>query len=350
MTDDRPRVTADGLTQCARAMFEAAGLSADDAAKVAEVLVWANLRGVDSHGVIRLPRYLEMITFELLNPKPNFQILRETPASIVIDADKAAGAVGMSKAMEHAIEKAGNVGIGWALLRRSSHSGAIGYFARMAAEADMIGLAITTSLPNMAYHGARGPGVATSPIAISAPGLEHAPLTLDMATGIVSFGKLAHARHSNEPIPEGWALTSDGEPTTDAATAAIPMPLGGPKGSGLALMFECLTSVLVANPLIAPDISAPPRGKRHNQNGLCVAIDIAAFMDPDDYKRSIDDTVAALKSLPVADDVDEILVPGERGDRVLVERTRDGIPLAPGTWKALEKSAGELCVAMPETL
>jgi ureidoglycolate dehydrogenase (NAD+) len=242
------------------------------------------------------------------------------------------------------------VGIGWALLRHSSHSGAIGYFARMAADADMIGMSITTSLPNMAYHGARGTGVATSPIAISAPGLEHAPLTLDMATGIVSFGKLAVARHSNEPIPEGWALTSDGEPTTDAATAAIPMPLGGPKGSGLALMFECLTSLLVANPLIAPDISAPPRGKRHNQNGLCVAIDIAAFMDPIEYKKSIDDTIAALKSLPVSDEVDEILVPGERGDRVLVERTRDGIPVAHGTWKALEAAAKDLGVAMPETL
>lgn len=176
MTDQRPRVTAEGLTRCADAIFQAAGLSAGDAAKVAEVLVWANLRGVDSHGVIRLPRYLEMIKFELLNPKPNIRILRETPATIVIDADRAAGAVGMSKAMEHAIEKAKNVGIGWALLRKSTHSGAIGYFARMAADADMIGLSITTSLPNMAYHGAKGSGVATSPIAISAPGLEHAPL------------------------------------------------------------------------------------------------------------------------------------------------------------------------------
>ncbi|NQU72857.1 MAG: Ldh family oxidoreductase [Rhodospirillales bacterium] len=350
MTDERPRVTAEALTQCACAIFEAAGLSINDAAKVAEVLVWANLRGVDSHGVIRLPRYLEMIEYGLMNPKPGIQILRETPATIVIDADRAAGAVGMSKAMEHAIFKAKNVGIGWALLRKSTHAGAIGYFARMASDADMIGLCITTSLPNMAYHGARGSGVATSPIAISAPGLEHAPLTLDMATGIVSFGKLAVARHSNQPIPEGWALTSEGEPTTDAATAAIPLPLGGPKGSGLALMFECLTSLLVANPLIAPDISAPPRGKRHNQNALCMAIAISAFMDPEEYKQSVDETIAALKSLPVSDDVDEILVPGERGDRELLARERDGIPIAPGTWKALEQATANLGVKMPETL
>ena len=107
---------------------------------------------------------------------------------------------------------------------------------------------------------------------------------------------------------------------------------------------------MVANPLIAPDISAPPRGKRHNQNGLCVAIDIAAFMDPIEYKKSIDDTIAALKSLPMSNEVDEILVPGERGDQVLVERTRDGIPVAHGTWKALEAAAKDLGVPMPETL
>ncbi len=350
MTDQRNRVTAEALQRCSCEILERAGLKPDDAQKVAEVLVWANLRGTDSHGVIRLPRYLRLIDYGLMNATPDIRKIRETPASVIIEADRAVGAVGMSVGMEHAIEKARNVGIGWALVRGSTHSGAIGYFALQAARENMIGMAISTSLPNMAYHGARGAGVATSPIAIAAPGAEHAPLMLDMSTGIVSFGKLAHARHAGQPIPAGWALDNDGNPTTDPAEAAIPMPMAGPKGSGLALMFECLTSLLVANPLISQDITAPPRGRRHNQNGLAVAIDIAAFMDPDEYKHSVDETVAALKTLTPAEGFDEILVPGERGDRVMVERSNDGIPLAPGTWDALSEAATQHGIDMPEPL
>lgn len=350
MSDQRPRVTAAALTRFTSDVLQSVDVPPKDADKVAEVLVWANRRGVDSHGVLRLPRYLRLVEFGLMNPKPNIRKIRETPASVVIEADRALGAVGMSVGMEHAIEKAKNVGIGWALIRGSTHSGAIGYFALQAARNDMIGMAISTSLPNMVYHGSRAAGVATSPIAIAAPGDKHPPLMLDMATGVVSFGKLAQARHTGEPIPEGWALTVDGEPTTDAAEAAIPMPLAGPKGSGLALMFECLTSILVGNPLISEDISAPPRGRRHNQNGLTVAIDPAAFTDPDQYKRDIDKTVVALKSLPTAEGTDEILVPGERGDRIRVERDRDGIPLAPGTWAALLEISAEHGIDMPETM
>lgn len=171
-----------------------------------------------------------------------------------------------------------------------------------------------------------------------------------MATAIASFGKLAQARHAGATLPEGWALTGAGDPTTDPGQAAIPMPLGGPKGAGLALMFECLTGLLVGNPLVEAELTGAEGVRRHNQNGLLLAIDIAAFIDVETYGASLDRMVELIKALPKAPGTDEILVPGERGDRVLVERSRDGIPIAPGTWRALTEAADRLGVEMPESL
>ena len=157
----------------------------------------------------------------------------------------------------------------------------------------MAGIAIAVSRPNMAYPGARTAGLATSPIAISVPGAEHAPLMLDMATATQSMGKIQLARDAGSALGEGWAIDADGNPTTDPNKAAIPTPLGGPKGGGLSLMFECLTSLTVGNPLIAPFIEDAPGGRRHMQNGLIIAIDVSKFGDVGDYAREIDRLTAS---------------------------------------------------------
>ena len=347
MTDMRRTVTQQNLTQFAHDVFVAAGMASHHAQTVAEVLVWANLRGVDSHGVLRIPRYLQMIDHGRMNPRPDIALTKETPASAVVDADRAAGPISMSLAMDRAIEKARNVGIGWVLVRGTTHAGAIGYYTLQAARAEMAGLAFVASVPNMAYHGSRKASIATSPLAIAVPGAEHAPLMLDMATAVVAWGKIAHARDAGTPIPEGWALDREGNQTTDAAQANIPLPLGGPKGSGLSVMLECLISLMVGNPIIADDLLDPKPGDQHRQNGLAVAIDIAAFTDAGDYKAQVDRLVEALKSLPKAEGVDEILAPGERGDRVLSDRSLSGIPLPAGTWRRLEEVADRFDLTMP---
>jgi ureidoglycolate dehydrogenase (NAD+) len=350
MSDRSIRVSADALARFAAEVFGRAGLPEADAAAIADVLVWANLRGVESHGVLRVPRYIEFLSLGWMKPKPEMRFERETAAAFVLEADSAAGPVAMARAMEKAVEKARAAGVGWGQVRAFTHSGAIGYYALQAAKAGMVGLATTASVPNMAYHGSRVPGVATNPIAIAAPGEAHAPLLLDMATSVAAVGKLVHARDSGGTIPEGWALDKDGNPTTDAVAAVLPLPLGGMKGAGLALMIECMTSLMVANPIAEDTILDRPGGKRHRQNGLVVAVDIAAFTDPLAYRRSVDSLIAALKTLPRAEGFEEILVPGERGDRVLAERQRNGIPLAKGTWRRLSEAAGKLGVEMPKTL
>ena len=350
MTSDPPRVAAENLRRFSSDVFIAAGMPEDHAHTVAEVLVWANLRGVDSHGVQRIPRYVGMIENQGMNPRPELRVVQETAASVLIEADRAAGPVAMSWAMEKAVAKAREAGIGWAMVRRMTHSGAIGYYTKQAVSADMAGLAFVSSLPNMAFHGARTPSIATSPIAFAVPGAAHEPLMLDMATAVIAGGRIVQARNAGEALQEGWALDPDGNPTTDAERATIPMPLGGPKGSGLSMMLECLISLMVGNPIISDELQNPSRGRPIRQNGLCIAVDISAFIDLETYRAQVDLLIETLKAQPRAEGVEEILVPGERGDRILAGRERDGIPVSAGTWKQLGEVADGLGVAMPETV
>ena len=347
MDSSSPIVGDTELNAFATRLFSAAGLPPEDAALVAKVLVWSNLRGVDSHGVLRIPGYLARVENGISNPVPNIRVTADMPAATVIDADGAFGQVALARATEIATEKAAAAGIGLCLVRHATHMGAIGFFTLEIAAEGMAGIAVNTSRPNMAYPGARSAGLATSPIAVSVPGAAHAPLMLDMATATQSMGKIQLARDTGMPLGEGWAIDADGNPTTDPERAAIPTALGGHKGAGLALMFECLTSLMVANPLIAPFLEGAPDGRKHMQNGLIIAIDISKFGDVGVYAREVDRLAAAIKSLPRADGVDEILVPGERGDRVLTQRRADGIPLPDGTWKRLSEVAEKLGVAMP---
>lgn len=342
-----PRVTEEALRSFAASLFAARGLPPADAALIARVLVWSNLRGVDSHGVLRIPGYLARIDNGLNNPTPNMKVSADFPAAAILDADRAFGQIALGKAMSVAIDKASDAGIGLCFIRRTTHMGAVGYFTLEAAAEGMAGIVIATSRPNMAYPGARTAGLATSPISIAVPGKEHAPLMLDMATATASMGKIALARDTGEALREGWAVDANGAPTTDAAKASIPTALGGPKGAGLSLMFECLTGLMVGNPLIAPFLEGAPDGKGHMQNGLAIAIDIAKFTDVGAYIGEVDRLIDALKELPKADGVDEILVPGERGDRELETRRADGIPLPQGTWDRLQQVAEPLGVGMP---
>jgi len=337
---------ADGLARFTTEIFVRAGLSNAHALTVADALVWANLRGVDSHGVMRVPRYVELIEVGDLNPNPAITVKTETPAAVLIDADRAAGPVAMTFGMTAAVRKARALGVGLALVRGTTHTAALGYYTLAAARENMAALALAGSTPNMAYHGARAAGVSTSPISIAVPGGEHAPILFDMGTGIVSIGKLMRAKHTGQSISDGWALDQSGNPTTDPQAAHIPMPLGGPKGSGLSLMIECIASVLAANPLLSESLEGTAVGHRHRQNGLALAIDIARFVDIGTFRDEIDRLVKAIKRLPRDPSVDEILVPGERGDRVFETRTRDGIPIPRATYEALRRVAEKLGVTM----
>ncbi|MCE2433335.1 MAG: Ldh family oxidoreductase [Candidatus Latescibacteria bacterium] len=331
------RIRAEHLEPFIQSVFENAGLSPEDAAIEAEVLIWANLRGVDSHGVLRVITYLDNIKTGAMNPQPDIRVVKESPAVAHIACDRALGPVATVPAMKKAIEKAKNVGIGWVLLSNVTHQGAMAYYSLMAAQEGFAGIAIVCSPPNMAPFGAKAAGVHNSPIAVAVPGNKRDPISLDMATSVAAGGKLQLAQDKGVPLGEDWALDAAGNPTTDARKGVILRPAGGPKGSGLALIFQCLSSLMVNNPLLVPVLRGGENSR--NQNSIVAAIDISFFIDLDDYKDHVDNLIDELKALPRADGFDDILMPGEPENRTLAQRSAEGIPLPEGTAEKLREAA-----------
>lgn len=345
------RVAWEPLREFVKEIFTRVGMPPEDAETEAAALVWANLRGIDSHGVLRIPTYVKEVAGGFINPKPDIQILKETPATLVIEADLAFGSVVTTFAMNQVMEKAKVAGIGWAFIRNTAHQGAMSYYTLMATEKDMAGIAFVCTPPGMAPYGARVAGVDNSPIAISVPAKRHRPLVQDMATSVAAGGKILLAIDKGTSIPEGWALDRDGNPTTDPRQAVTLLPFSGPKGSGLALMFECLSSVMIDNPMLEPVLLGHKKYEGHEiQNGVVVAIDISQFTDVEVYKQHIDNLIDGLKALPKAEGFSEILVPGEPENRTCDDRSRNGIPLPGGTVNRLRSVAENLGIRLPPGL
>lgn len=337
----------DKLHALVAGLFAARGMSPDDARTVADVLVWANLRGVDSHGVSRVPRYMELFDKGLSDPAARPSIERPRAAIAVVDGGSAPGPVALTAAMDAAIETARTTGVAWVAVRGTVHTGAIGYYTQRAARAGMAGLGIVAGMPNMAYVGGRGAGVATSPLSVAIPAGRHGEVLLDMATAVIALGKIAQYRAAGEPLPAGAALDADGEPTTDPTVARVPLPVGGAKGAGMSLVFELLASGLTASPIVSGYHSGTPEGRRHRQNATLLAVDISAFTPLDDFRALVDETVDAIKALPAADETTELLVPGERGHRTHTARLATGIPIPAKTWTALTQAATTAGVPFP---
>ncbi|MBN8965902.1 MAG: Ldh family oxidoreductase [Rhizobiales bacterium] len=331
--DDKKNVAPSELTRFVVDVFVQAGMSSDHASAVAEALVWANLRGVDSHGVVRIPRYLEMIDRGLMNVDPKPTCREPSASSIVIEADRAAGPVVLTCAVRDVVERARRHGlaVAVAVVGQMTHSGALGYYTQKAAAEGLACIAVNSGIPLMPYHGARGAALGTNPISIAVPGEHSDPIVFDMASSAVSAGKLALARKSGMPLDRGWAVDERGDPTIDPRAAAMSAPLGGPKGSGLALMIECLTSLLAGHPIVSEALRNTGDGSKHRQNAMLIAIDVARFVDLAVFRAQIGQLAAALKAMPRTIDSDDILLPGERGYRAASRRRADGIPLSPAT-------------------
>ena len=344
MPPERVTVPAADLQELVAAIYTAHGLRDADAAVLARVLVWANLRGIDSHGVSRALRYVELCEKGDANARPEIRIERPRPAVLAVDGDRAPGPVALNAAMEAAIETARETGVAWAGVGATTLTGAVGYYTSLAAEQGMVGLCMVAGMPNMGYEGARGAAVATSPLSIAVPAERHPTVLLDMATAIIALGKITQLKNQGKELPPGVAATKDGEPTTDPELAAVPLPLGGAKGSGMSLVFELVTSVLTGNAIVSAFHGGD---KRHRQNGAVVALDVAAFADPGEFRRGVDETLDALKSLPRMDEEAEIRFPGERGAATEAERRANGIPLTKKVWESLAAEAEKLGVAVP---
>ncbi|MYW67249.1 Ldh family oxidoreductase [Streptomyces sp. SID8379] len=347
---EKTLVAAADLRTFAAALLETGGLSAEHAATTADVFVWAAQRGVESHGIARVPGYLDLLAKKVANPDPRMKVESSTPAAAVLDADRAPGPVALTAAAEEAVTRARRCGIASVGVRQTVHTGAIGRYVSKIAEAGLVGIGFVAGMPNMGYTGVKGPAVATSPLAIAVPtpaASDRAPLLLDMATATIALGKIRQAKASGTPLPEGAAATADGTPTTDPERAVMPLPLGGAKGSGMSLSFELLTSVLVGAPIFAAFHSDDPAGRKHRQNALLIAVDPAAFGSADTFLADVDTTLGTLKGLPGDEGV---YYPGERSAATADARGAHGIPVAPKVWKQLTEVAAERGVPLPAHL
>jgi ureidoglycolate dehydrogenase (NAD+) len=348
MPQDSFRIGKAELTSFVADVFTAVGLSREHAIAWAKMLVWANLRGTDSHGIIRIPRYIDLVNAKSINATPKIRVERKPgAAAVVLEADRAPSAVALSRAVSEAVAVAREVGVGWCAARHLTHTGAIGYFALQAAEAGFAAIVMSASGPMMIYPGTRVAAVSSNPIAFAIPRRNGRPYLLDFSTGVVANGKIMAAADRGEKIPIGWGVDKDGRDTTDPKAVENVLPMAGMKGAGLSFMIECLTSLLLSEPRIAPDLENWAIGDDPFLNGSVVAIDPAAFGDRDRFLREAERLGIAIAGLARAEDVDKIMLPGERGDAIRAERERDGIPIPKGTWQRIAKAAQAVGVKPP---
>jgi len=345
--------TAEALTDYARAMFLAAGLREADAALVAGDLVKANLRGVDSHGVSRIPMYLERLRRGLVNPRPEVRVAQVAGAVAHVDGDNGMGFIASDVAMNAACDLAGEMGIGLAGVHRSTHFGMGACYALRAIERGYISLIFTNSSPAIPMWGGRTTFLGASPIAAGIPGGKHPPYVMDMAMTVIARGKIRLAAMKGDPIPPGLALDVDGNPTTDAAKAfeGVCLPFGGVKGSVLGTLMDLLAGLFTgAN--FGGDVKSLyfDHSEPQNVGHLFFAIRPDLFMALTDFQARMDTFYERIKALPRAAGVDEIMLPGEPEQRREDQRRRDGIPVTDNVIADLTAEGARLGVVFPSAL
>lgn len=344
----------DRLHDFTRKVFESFGVPGSDAAIAADVLLLADLRGIDSHGVARIPAYAGMLKSGHINPRPNVTIVRETPSTATVDGDNGLGLVVAPKANEIAMDKADNVGTGWVAVRGSNHYGIAGYYVLEALKRDQIGWSMTNTTRMTAPLWGAERMLGTNPIAIAFPGLEEPPVVIDMATTAAAFGKVEMAMRRGTPIPAGWAIGRDGRPTTDPKEMAdhgALLPLGserergGHKGYCLAAMIDLLSGPLAGanwGPFTPPFTLKYAEDTREVGIGLghfFGAMRIDAFADVDEFKRQVDDWIRTMRQTKPAPETSGPLIPGDPEREAEAKHRKDGIPLIPAVVEELREVA-----------
>lgn len=345
-------ITAPQLRTFTEQIFIAIGCSEADARLAADVLVSADLRGVDSHGVARLPGYIRLYDHQRINPQPAIRIVHETPSTAVVDGDRGLGLVVGPWAMQVAIEKARVAGTGWVAVRNSNHFGIAGYHALLAAEHDMIGQAMTHAAPLVAPTFSLDRLLGTNPIAVAVPAATEPAFLADFASTAVAYGKLEILQRKGQDIPEGWAQNADGQPTTDANAirnggALLPLGTdrehGSHKGYGLGAMVDIFSGVLSGanyGPWVPPFATA---GFMQANEGVGIgtghffgAMRIDAFRPADEFKTHMDTWIQRFRQAKAIDG-HQVLIPGDPERLMEAERLANGIPVTDPVLKTLEE-------------
>jgi len=344
-------VPAAQLFDLAKSILLSTGIPEQDAEDTAHCLVTANLRGVDTHGVIRLKVYTDRLRAGGNKPHPNVQVVRETPVAAVMDADDALGPVAGCRAMNLAIEKAGAAGVGLVAIRRGNHYGPAAHYAMMAVEHDMIGMSMTNVLASMPPTGGRQALIGNNPVAVAVPAGQEPTVVLDIATSLGSWGTVFTCAQKGEPLPPDRYLDADGNPTLKPEDilggGGCLLPIASYKGYGMALVMSVLTGLL-ADGVFDPDIPHPYNflDKGGENAYFQAAFRIDQFADVSHFKSRMDETIRLIRSSPRAPGADRIYLPGEKEHDTRQEREANGIPLNTkmvDELKALAVEAGVPC-------
>ncbi|HTH98389.1 MAG TPA: Ldh family oxidoreductase [Stellaceae bacterium] len=338
------------LREVGEALFGGEGLPPEDAAIVVDGMIRANLRGIDSHGLSRVPMYLDRLRKKVVNPRPNIRLEPVMPAVSLVDGDDGMGFLVGRRAMDEACRLAGNVGIGLVGARRSTHYGMAALYVQQAIEAGYIALALTNSSPAIPVWGGRTTFLGAAPLAAGVPAGRHTPYVLDMAMTVIARGKIRLAAQRGEPIPLGLALDLEGKPTQDASKAfeGVCLPFGGVKGAALSMLMDLLAGVLTgANyggdvKSLYFDHSAP-----QDVGHLFIAIKPDLFQSRETFDARMDTFVERVKDQPRAFGFDEILMPGEPEERTVAKRSRTGLPITDNVVRDLKAEADKLGLAFP---
>src|SRR6202521_2161519 len=342
-SSSQPRVGIAELKRFVSQALTSAGIPAEDATQVAALMAESDARGGDAHGIFRLPQYVKQIQSGGINARPNIQIVSDRAGTALIDGDNALGHLVMKRAAELAIEKARQCGVGWVGTRHSNHAGPAQLYARMPAAKDMIGMYFCVGNTNLVPPwGGTEVLLSTNPISIAVPSSQQPSIVLDMATTNTAFGKIRLKAQRNEPMPEGWMIDRQGQPLTDPkrASEGFLVPVGGPKGYGLALMFGLLAGTLNGAAFGRDVVNYTKDSKIPSNTGQAiVALDIAGLADVQVFKQKVDDVWEMMKSSPTLPGFDEVRLPGERSGRLYSERVAHGVPLGPELRKVLDELA-----------
>jgi LDH2 family malate/lactate/ureidoglycolate dehydrogenase len=359
--DEEGRFPGEQLKDFSTKVFVYYGVPQADAEQAAEVLIASDLRGIDSHGVARLPVYVEMLAQGRINPRPQIRIVRDKFSVASIDADNGLGLVVGPKANEIAMAKAEKYGSGWVSVSNSSHFGIAGYYPLRALERGLIGWAMTNASRLVAPLWGAERMLGTNPIAIAFPGLEEPPVVIDLATSAASYGKVEIARRKKTPVPSGWIMDKNGQPTVNPddlleGGALLPLgsekSIGGHKGYALAVMVDMLSGVLSGanwGPFVPPFAVQQPVLDRNVGKGighLFGALQIEAFIDQEEFRRRVDAWIRTLRKTKPAPGTMGPLIPGDPEREAEYIRSRMGVPLSTPVLDGLLALAAKTGIAL----
>jgi len=343
-------VSSETLKDLVEQILFASRVPRDRAELVADSLVAANLRGVDSHGVMLLTYYLDQIRTGNIDPDAEGHVVSESGACLVYDACHGIGQYISGICCDHAVRLARRNGIGMAVSRNSSHFGAAAYWALRISAHGLMGMAFTNASPSVPPWQGREGRIGTNPICVSLPSSEAGGWLLDMATTTVAKNRIYKAVAGGQPtLPVGWALDADGAPTQDTqkALSGLLMPLGGYKGSGLGMMVEILCGVLSGGAMTTQLGGLHSTSRRMCSSHCFVAIDVARFMPLEEFQSRMEFLITTVKSAQPAQGYDEVVVAGDPEWRMEAQRLREGIPLDASVWRRLGELAQELNIPLP---